>query len=554
MPQLSLTNPGEFFPGSTHIMYHQPSVEYASNAMKPYVHPTKTVYNTNTTLPIPAPISSPMATYNHYNVPIASGQSIYQSYQPAAFSPFKVPPYAPSTPQTQISAYIPSNAYSTPKKSSTPVYHQFAVPRLPISQARPFNSQFSTPARYPSVYTSSDSKYHELYGSSSSFNKRHDMGSDDPFGTPSDSQAFSTPMKPKFPIRSPILDSSSNIASSPCPPSKRLGIPTQQPLTMSTNRSSSGSSNTALQPTSPVAPSVDNIKKIPSQIPNPTRTNPKRQVKAEPMETAVPLNLPVAPGNRNVTICGQIQQDLYRIWELNPCMPTLESRRAWAAARGVHADKIHSWFNRRKIRAKNCEKPWEGEYQLDINAPGPATDLDNDVVVKREALNVLNTNSAPKTVQQPLKNTTREKPSVSQKNLPKATQTTSKRLREPLDDPTSVLKSAPKPKRVKTERKAINLPKVEPSSPSLPQFSVQITKEAVNNPVPTLNKRGRPRREQVQGFQGIPPSPPPARNIHTEAPAPKTEIKAEKIHPKETVSKSSVKEIGPQKLPRLLFM
>lgn len=80
---------------------------------------------------------------------------------------------------------------------------------------------------------------------------------------------------------------------------------------------------------------------------------------------------------------------LFDLWNDLPAVPSTESRRAWALARGVVPNSVHKWFgNRKDKRKKNgvLSHPQDG-YELDIHdppdsliAPPPTTTATEPVV------------------------------------------------------------------------------------------------------------------------------------------------------------------------------
>ena len=70
---------------------------------------------------------------------------------------------------------------------------------------------------------------------------------------------------------------------------------------------------------------------------------------------------------------------LYRAWATSPRVPTVNSRRAWARARGISPLVVHTWFNSRKWRAKNQNQPIdEGTYDLPVGNPNNDLDIDEE--------------------------------------------------------------------------------------------------------------------------------------------------------------------------------
>ena len=68
-----------------------------------------------------------------------------------------------------------------------------------------------------------------------------------------------------------------------------------------------------------------------------------------------------------------VRQELLAIWKSDPRVPTVASRRAWAASRGADPTRVHQWFTRR-ARAKKAKASVSGEtYELSLE---PCASLD----------------------------------------------------------------------------------------------------------------------------------------------------------------------------------
>jgi hypothetical protein len=75
-------------------------------------------------------------------------------------------------------------------------------------------------------------------------------------------------------------------------------------------------------------------------------------------------------------------QELWDEWKSENRVPTVASRRAWAAARKVSPHHVHSWFSRRKTQANKAGRTLaEGTYVLSVGSPPEARDF---VAVKKE--------------------------------------------------------------------------------------------------------------------------------------------------------------------------
>lgn len=62
--------------------------------------------------------------------------------------------------------------------------------------------------------------------------------------------------------------------------------------------------------------------------------------------------------------------ELKTIWKLNQRVPSLASRRAWAAARKIYPFLVHRWFASRKSYARQRDQTFSNEtYELSVAAP-----------------------------------------------------------------------------------------------------------------------------------------------------------------------------------------
>ncbi|KAG1736638.1 uncharacterized protein EDB91DRAFT_1012979, partial [Suillus paluster] len=62
-----------------------------------------------------------------------------------------------------------------------------------------------------------------------------------------------------------------------------------------------------------------------------------------------------------------ILEELWVIWKSDPRVPTIASRRAWAASRNISPMRIDNWFSLRKAQAKKTRQPISNEtYELSL--------------------------------------------------------------------------------------------------------------------------------------------------------------------------------------------
>lgn len=76
--------------------------------------------------------------------------------------------------------------------------------------------------------------------------------------------------------------------------------------------------------------------------------------------------------------------ELNALWELDRRIPSITSRKAWADARNLKPQNVHSWWYRRRILARKLKiKIPLGNYELEIGTPPeippPATKPDPEV-------------------------------------------------------------------------------------------------------------------------------------------------------------------------------
>lgn len=67
---------------------------------------------------------------------------------------------------------------------------------------------------------------------------------------------------------------------------------------------------------------------------------------------------------------GIYSAELHRVWENDQRIPTVSSRRAWAAARNVNPSAVHAWWQKRKARAKKLKIHVPDEmYDMEVGIP-----------------------------------------------------------------------------------------------------------------------------------------------------------------------------------------
>ncbi|PSS38081.1 hypothetical protein PHLCEN_2v61 [Hermanssonia centrifuga] len=96
--------------------------------------------------------------------------------------------------------------------------------------------------------------------------------------------------------------------------------------------------------------------------------------------------------SKSNTLSDIHRAELDAIWSKDKRMPTLNSRRAWAASHKISPAIVHAWFSRKRYNAVNrhAETLPEGEYDLQIGPSAPASSsslafkLTREVKIKRE--------------------------------------------------------------------------------------------------------------------------------------------------------------------------
>ncbi|KAF9237246.1 hypothetical protein BU15DRAFT_11011, partial [Melanogaster broomeanus] len=62
-----------------------------------------------------------------------------------------------------------------------------------------------------------------------------------------------------------------------------------------------------------------------------------------------------------------VLDELWSIWNADPRVPSVTSRKAWAISRNVKPTLVDSWFLRRRTRAKKVGQPIPaGTYELSL--------------------------------------------------------------------------------------------------------------------------------------------------------------------------------------------
>ena len=446
-----------------------------------------------------AELKNPSTTHNEplkflASAPGSSGASLIPQNNPShtnAASPSTFHSYAMPRPQwlPYSSAGSASNppTFPIPVISTTPVNHSFAVPEsvpLQSSYSTPIHSSHSTVNHYSLLR--SDVEYTPSKIPSPSTKKEHHPLTLNALPTIYHPLLLYTPIKPKS-IRTPGSSASLDVNSTPCPLPKKLSSLSSISRQYSSNilpRSSSIASSLALQIsiTQPTQSMDNDTSHADEGLKNKPRTN-----EITCTQTASVSATPKSKGQTVIT--GAIQRDLNTIWNTKPGVPTVESRRAWAAARGIPSDKLSSWFCRRRARAKACGSVWEDDYHLDVHAPDPVED-DLGIQVKREACEQTRPHLTDSGI--PITLPCHAIPRIATRGRPRkestmAPQTATKGLAvDPKAPGTEKRKNASKPvtgsrRRTKNEKSVLEVTP-EPSSPSLPIPRTENAQDNVTKP------------------------------------------------------------------------
>ena len=159
--------------------------------------------------------------------------------------------------------------------------------------------------------------------------------------------------------------------------------------------------------------------------------------------TNIPSTIPPVSRTPVITITPAISRDLNRIWAANPSVPTEKSRTAWAEARGLDKYRVNEWFRRKRAREKAQGRPYDGAYELAVDAPPPLSIGGNDIV--KQEIQELSIPQVTSTISDLRKHAhmtrSRGKPTCSRKKTTK----TSKSSKETPSVQTSVACGLPSP-------------------------------------------------------------------------------------------------------------
>lgn len=104
------------------------------------------------------------------------------------------------------------------------------------------------------------------------------------------------------------------------------------------------------------------------------KIRPRKRLKTTATEVQ-PTKLPKVEEKENVAITlrplpAANLYELYNIWDSDKRIPTVESRREWAAARNVASQDVHRFFSRQKALAKKARQGLpKGTYTLSVGTP-----------------------------------------------------------------------------------------------------------------------------------------------------------------------------------------
>ncbi|KAJ7752009.1 hypothetical protein B0H16DRAFT_1547078 [Mycena metata] len=237
-------------------------------------------------------------------------------------------------------------------------------------------------------------------------------------------------------------------------------------------------------------------------------------------------------------LTGRLQpvhfDELYAIWPADPRIPSVDSRRAWALARNVTPNYVHTWFQRRRPAAKRLRLKIPKEtYELPVGTPPvvvvkdepveselpPTTDDDAPVQsTRRSAKKKIEPDVAPvpaTTRQRKKKVETPAPVPLNSAAVESESKKSLKRKRNDRDD----LPQLTEPKNKKTDVPLPSALSDSPTSQPKPKRSRQrtlaIEAEPINATVPSAPK-GQPKKRTTQ------PEPEPASTNGTTEAAPPT--------------------------------
>lgn len=87
-------------------------------------------------------------------------------------------------------------------------------------------------------------------------------------------------------------------------------------------------------------------------------------------------------------------RELVEIWKNDKRIPSVDSRRRWAAARNLKPERVHAWFSIKKNKLSPSERPTE-TYELDVGTPPELSTVVVKQEPKPESLDLLDNSSLP---------------------------------------------------------------------------------------------------------------------------------------------------------------
>ncbi|KAF8133886.1 hypothetical protein EV363DRAFT_1567601 [Boletus edulis] len=113
---------------------------------------------------------------------------------------------------------------------------------------------------------------------------------------------------------------------------------------------------------------------ITSSALNETRSRPMSRKKAILSNETIPQN-PTNNGERprrpaRERLQNSVLEELWSIWQADPRVPSLKSRRSWAISRNASPRLVDGWFLRRRTCAKKAGQPISAaSYNLPLDPP-----------------------------------------------------------------------------------------------------------------------------------------------------------------------------------------
>lgn len=218
-------------------------------------------------------------------------------------------------------------------------------------------------------------------------------------------------------------------------------------------------------------------------------TKPPAPLPSRPTPTArhrPSTTTPSEPSQRTLRLPPEVRADLDVIQQVDPRVPSLASRRVWAAARNVNPAAVHTYFNHAKRTAvRRGLAVGTGTYELAVDAPRRTVKIE----VQDETSELCSAGSFTKPALEELKRSSEVKLEPKELTIRMSPPPVSTRIAVPKDVPLTI----PASKKARTNANAISGLATTPGSaetargflthPSLPK---------------TTPRKGRPTKKQAK--------------------------------------------------------